>query len=84
MTHRHFGNPIGGRLTPWGHSGDQPSTYGVRNTHADLPKLPAESLRAAPVSHDVRERATKIFATVFLSLCFAIPLMLAGIMIRFK
>lgn len=23
---RHFGNPIGGRLTPWGHSGDQPST----------------------------------------------------------
>lgn len=51
---------------------------------ADLHPIPAGSLNFAPVDDRTRERAAKIFCTVVLSLCFAIPMMLAGIMLHFK
>jgi hypothetical protein len=45
--------------------------------------MPAQSLRDIPVP-DVRERAAVSFIVVFLSLVFAIPMILAGIMMHFR
>lgn len=83
---RHFGlQNASGRLTPRGHSGNQPSAYDTTQyIGADLHQIPSGSIHAAPIDDDVRERAACTFATVILSLCFAIPLILAGIILRFQ
>jgi hypothetical protein len=78
---RNFG--MSGRLETGAHF--QPSTYGAIRTHADLPSLPARSIRSegfSPVMDErTRERGALSRVTVALSLMFVIPLILAGIML---
>lgn len=85
MTARHFGlSNARGRTIPGG-TGNRPSAYSAKQYYrADLPNSPSSFLRAAPVDDPVRERAAKIFCTVVISCAFAIPLMLAGIMLCFR
>lgn len=80
---RNFG--MSGRLETGVHS--QPSTYGTYSTRADPYPLPAGSVIrdgfSPVVDRRTKERAALTFATVFWSLVFAIPLLIAGIMLRF-
>ena len=59
------------------------SRHGAYSTRADLPNSPSDFLRA-PIDDDVRERAAKTFCAVVISSAFAIPLMLAGIILYFS
>lgn len=84
---RHFGLQNASRRTsPAGAiQGTGPAAYGTTQyIGADLHQIPSGSIHAAPIDDDVRERAACTFATVVLSLCFAIPLILAGIILRFQ
>lgn len=67
-----------------GASADRP-TYGAIQTRADPYPLPAGSIRSgfSPVNERTKERAALTAATVFFSFAFVIPLILAGVMLRF-
>ena len=58
----------------------QAGSRGANSTRANENPIPSGSLRFAPVDERTKERVTLTFVTVFLSLCFAIPMVLAGIM----
>lgn len=75
---------MSGRTISGGIDNRSPAYGTTQYIGTELPKLPSNSLNAAPIDDDTRERAAKIFVTVFLSLCFFVPLMLAGIMLHFK
>jgi len=68
---------MSGRLIPWGHSGNQPSAYGARNTGADIysfPPLPRGSisdsgsppLERLNLSETVKDIAALAFTFLFL------------------
>jgi hypothetical protein len=57
-----------------------PSAYGADFTRADLPSLPAHSLRPDPFDDIRRSRSGERAVTVLLTLLFLIPMVLAGIM----
>lgn len=79
MTHRNFGIMTSGTAV----GGNQPSRSlsSANTTRADLPPLPRGSILSDPLSDRDRSRASGIFFTVFISLVFAIPMVLAGIML---
>lgn len=60
-----------------------PSTYSA-NTRADPYKMPSGSILPDPLTDVQRSSASGLFFTVFFSLMFAIPLLLAGVMIKFR
>lgn len=80
---RHFGIPnTNGRLTEGAFH--QPSALRA-DTPRDPYPLPAQSLRPDPLTTDAeRSDAAGKFVVVFLSLCFLIPMLCAGIMLHFQ
>lgn len=54
------------------------------DTQRDPYPLPAQSLRPDPLAEVRRERAALTFSTVVLSLIFAIPMILAGIILHLR
>lgn len=79
MKSRHFGIP--NVRTGLGGNEHQPARSRA-NTPRDLYPLPSGSISNGDAPG--RERAALTFVTVFLSLCFAIPMILAGIMMHFR
>ncbi len=54
------------------------------NASRNLYPFPAQSLRSDPSDERLRERAALSFVTVFLSVCFLIPMVCAGVMLHFR
>lgn len=83
MTHWRAANNTSGRLTEGAFH--QPSASRANITPRDPYPLPAHSLRPDPLMTD--ERRSTIagrVAVAFLSLCFLIPLICAGVILRFQ
>lgn len=68
-----------------GGDGQSPGSHSANSTRAETYKLPAQSLRDVQDFDDAR-RSTIAgrLAVAFLSLCFLIPLICAGVILRFQ
>lgn len=66
-----------------GGASTSPSAYGA-DTHAELPLLPARSLRPDPLSDIDRCRPGGRFVVTLFSLLFLVPMICIGMMLKFQ